>query len=433
MTMVSRPLSPSKIESPFSGCDAMKLNVKGFTLVEMIVVMAVFVVIIAITGSSFNAVLTHTSKLFRSEESNIEGVIGLEMLRHDIQQAGYGLFSEASPVPYTGEASAVPASNFNDGTVGPPRAIVTASFTANTNVSGDDGSHTVLAGTDYLVIKATTVARNKTAQKWSYLTYSSKLVRSHSWKSNAENFSSSPSDKVVLLRRRISTNTNSVEIVPGTTGDSYIPFSSTAFESMSSASASVMTLYGVDNTGTLRMPFNRTDYFVTAPPAGNKPSLCSSNSAVGVLYKTTVNQDGGALNFVPVLDCVADMQIVLGWDLRDTGCVAGSDGQIDTWSDSEGNVVSRDNSVTCNADSAEVVAAKASAGLVRSSLKIIKVYILAQQGRKDPGYTSPSPVVVGDVGEVALTRSYALPADMLNYRWKVYRLIARPKNLLSNQ
>jgi prepilin-type N-terminal cleavage/methylation domain-containing protein len=410
----------------------MKLNQKGFTLIEMVVVMAVFVVVIAITGNSFNAILTHTSKLFRSEESNIEGVLGLEMLRHDIQQAGYGLFSEVSPVAYDGEAVAAPASNFNDGTTGPPRALVTGTFAADTAISEDSGGgYKILAGSDYLAIKATTVARNKTAQKWTYLSYSSSAVTPHSWQSNAENFSSS--DKVVLLRRRISTSTNRAELVPSTLGDSYIPFSSSAFENMSSTSASVMTVYGVDDSATLRMPFNRTDYFVAAPPAGNRPSVCSPNSAVGVLYKTTVNQIGGTLNFVPVLDCVADMQIVLGWDLRDSGCAAGSDGQIDTWSNSDGTVVARDANVTCNADSAEVVAAQASAELVRSNLKIIKVYILAQQGRKDLGYTNRSPVTVGDVGETALTRSYALPADMLNYRWKVYRLIARPKNLLANQ
>lgn len=414
----------------------MKLNAKGFTLIEMIVVMAVFVVIIAITGSSFNSVLTHSTKLFRSEESNIEGVLGLEMLRHDIQQAGYGLFWAASPVAYTGEAVAAPSSSFNDGTNGPPRAVVTATYAADTGITADDGTgYNIIAGTDYLAIKATTVARNKTSQKWTYLSYSSNVVTPHIWKSNAENLASS--DKVVLLRRQISANNNRVELVPSSLGDSYIPFSNSAFLNMSSTSSAVMTVYGVDDKNTLRMPFNRTDYFVAAPPAVSRPSICSGNSAVGVLYKTTVNQSDGKLNFVPVLDCVADMQIVLGWDLRDGGCSAGSDGQIDTWSNSDGSVVMQDANVSCSGsttvDSAEVVAAQASADLVRSSLKTIKVYVLAQQGRRDPGYRSPSPVVVGDLGEIALTRSYALPADMQNYRWKVYRLVARPKNLLANQ
>ena len=69
-------------------------NCKGFTLIELIVVMAVFVVVIAISGDAFKTVLQQASKLFRSEESNIEGIVGLEVFRHDLQQAGYGLYTE---------------------------------------------------------------------------------------------------------------------------------------------------------------------------------------------------------------------------------------------------------------------------------------------------------------------------------------------------
>ena len=101
----------------------MKINNKGFTLIEMLVVMAVFVVIIAITGDSFNIILSQTSKIFRSEESNIEGVIGLEMLRHDLQQAGFGLFSETPPVSYE-EAAAAPANLYNDAGTNVPRPIL---------------------------------------------------------------------------------------------------------------------------------------------------------------------------------------------------------------------------------------------------------------------------------------------------------------------
>jgi len=54
---------------------------KGFTLVEMIVVMAVFVVVIMITADSFKTILTQMTKITKSEESNIEGVVGLEMFR----------------------------------------------------------------------------------------------------------------------------------------------------------------------------------------------------------------------------------------------------------------------------------------------------------------------------------------------------------------
>jgi hypothetical protein len=71
---------------------------------------------------------------------------------------------------------------------------------------------------------------------------------------------------------------------------------------------------------------------------------------------------------------------------------------------------------------------------IRNKLKYIKVYIMAQEGRKDTSYTNNATIVVGDIG--SLTKSYDVSAlaakGWLNYRWKIYRIIVRPKNLVSN-
>lgn len=50
-------------------------NIKGFTLVELIVVMAVFLVIITVAAQTFNTIITNSVKYSKSEESNIEGVM----------------------------------------------------------------------------------------------------------------------------------------------------------------------------------------------------------------------------------------------------------------------------------------------------------------------------------------------------------------------
>ena len=63
----------------------------GYTLIELLIVMVIFIVVIIISSSAFNTALTQTKKVSKSEESNIEGVIGLEMFRHDLEQAGFGL------------------------------------------------------------------------------------------------------------------------------------------------------------------------------------------------------------------------------------------------------------------------------------------------------------------------------------------------------
>ncbi|MPN31827.1 hypothetical protein SDC9_179302 [bioreactor metagenome] len=70
---------------------------------------------------------------------------------------------------------------------------------------------------------------------------------------------------------------------------------------------------------------------------------------------------------------------------------------------------------------------------LRTSLKLIKVYLLAQSGRRDAGYQSPASFAVGDASIDAISKTYTLTAEMQKYRWKVYRVIVRPKNLESNQ
>lgn len=389
--------------------------------------MAVFISVLMITASSFNMILKQASKLFGSEESNIEGVIGLEMLRHDLQQAGYGLFTE--PATYADEAANAPASDYNDAPNNVPRPVVVGNDLA-TGLAMDNNS--LLEGTDYLAIKGTTVARNAAAQKWTFLRVSSAQVTPQLWASTSENFSSN--DRVVVLRKQFGNPVRST-LVSDPAGDFYYAYSDVAFYNLSSAGASVYTAYGIDKTGvTPRFPFNRTDYFIGIPSSSNSiklPPHCASGT--GVLYKTTVNLANGMLTYIPVLDCVLDMQVVLGWDMN-------GDGVIDTYSSADGSAV---NSGITEGSIANVQAALdntnnntiATTPNIRTNLKLVKVYVVAQNGKRDPGYTSSSPIILGDTGEGSLTRpaGLALAANQLNYRWKQYRIVVRPQNLLSNQ
>ncbi|HEY4745504.1 MAG TPA: prepilin-type N-terminal cleavage/methylation domain-containing protein, partial [Desulfuromonadaceae bacterium] len=235
----------------------MRRDRRGFTLIEIMVVMVLFVVVIAITGQSFQTILKQSAKLFRSEESNIEGMVGLEMMRHDIQQAGYGLFTQPSPVTY-GEATGSPASTYNETTnTAPPRAVA-----AGDNLPA--GSGTVVAGTDYLVIKGTTVGRTKAAQKWTHLVYAPGGAIPNIWTSGTENFSGG--DNVILLRRSISTSGTTTTLISNppnppdpSSGAFYYSYSPTAFGSYSTNSWSYF-VYGLNSpSGSSppppRMPF----------------------------------------------------------------------------------------------------------------------------------------------------------------------------------
>lgn len=405
-------------------------NRKGFTLVEMVIVMAVFILVIAISGDVFRIVLQQSSKVFRSEESNIEGIVGLEILRHDLQQAGYGLYTETLSSAYTGEADVAPASTYNEAdTTGPPRALVAGdnliSISDTTSVSGTTFS--IRDGSDYLVLKGLTLGRNAASQKWTYLENGSSGVAPRVWGSGAENLSSS--DYVMLMRRSITQTGKTLAVVPDGSNfyREYNSSTMTAFKQYST-NTNEYVVYGLSSSQP-RMPFNRSDYFV-ARPSTSVPDLCAPNS--GTLYKTVVNHNGGALSYLPLLDCVADMQVVLGWDLTIGTTATGQDGMIDTWS-SPSSTITGLPSCAGSATPATVKAAMDDPVLLASALKIVKVYILAQVGRKDPGYTSPSPITVGDTNELSITRSYALATNKLNYHWKVYRIVVRPKNLVSNQ
>lgn len=397
-------------------------NQRGFTLVEMIVVMAVFITVLMISASAFNTILVQASKLFRSEESNIEGVVGLEIMRHDLQQSGYGLFSE--PTTYANEAASAPAADYNDAPDKVPRPIVAG----NDLVGKVSGTNTILDGSDYLAIKGTTVGREKTAQKWTFLNFSSGVVTPKKWASDAENLTSSPSEKVVLIQKQFGTPLRST-LVRDPSDDFYYAYSDIGFKHLSSASAGIYTVYGVDKANTLRFPFNRSDYFVARPASTSTiPAFCAPNT--GMLYKATVNHDGGGVTHIPILDCVLDMQVVLGWDLN-------SDGLIDTWSNADGSVSNGLGTYTDVQNALGTINNNSLTTLpnIRNNLKMVKVYILAQNGKRDAGYTTTLPLAVSDAAEASLTRpaGFPLAGDQLNYRWKLYRIVVRPKNLLSNQ
>jgi hypothetical protein len=131
-----------------------------------------------------------------------------------------------------------------------------------------------------------------------------------------------------------------------------------------------------------------------------------------------MNQHGGAMTDIPILDCVADMQVVFGWN---TGDPAESD--VDTYTNADMSTVSTTLPWTPSLDDPTDI---------RKHLKLIKIYILAQDGGFDKNFTNPDALVdVGVAGETSLTKRLNLSgANYRNYRWKLYRIVVKPKNLI---
>jgi len=366
----------------------------GFSFIELLIVIVLIGFVLAAVSNSFVGLLRSYKQQSKIAETNIEGIIGLEMLRRDLESAGYGL-PWVVGTAYN-EAANATAAVYND-SPGAPRAVL----------CGDNvvpGTLGIVNGSDYLVLKAANLATNDACAKWSYLLSDGTTTNWNT--SGKENFIPAGTERVIVLSPGTNINNSRKLIING--GNYFTTKGNTA---VFADAGETRIIYGVDDPGAnpLRMPFNRADYYVTITGA-TIPGRCAQGT--GTLVKAIVNQNGGLFNgnIFPLLDCVADMQVVTFLDTAGTGPPY-------TQSDGLGGV---------NA---------ASALIVRDQLKVIQVYILAHEGQRDTSYNHiypgnlfhVGPGVVGSVGG----RDFDLTAiaNYQNYRWKLYTLIVRPNNL----
>lgn len=397
-----------------TGCIGEESTNGGFSLVELIVVMGIFLTVMLITSSTFKIIANSSSQLSKSVETQIEGVVGLEVLRADLQQTGFGLpwafqstlttYVESvmdSSMPQADYwPSGDPSSNFNDTPSGVPRPILSA----NTKFNIDSGG----VGSKYVVIKATTAATNNAAKKWTTVSYTGGVKTARTWADSSRDFAAN--DRVIVVKNNLVTTPPTRQLmVRG--GDYYTTMTSPLFTNYTALMTNhidgdTYQVYGVA-PGAVRMPFNRADYYVMRP-ATKMPQGCAPNT--GVLYKSNISQSSGGYDpVIPLVDCVADMQIVYGLDTDNGGRV---------------------NLHTTNMN--------LSASEQRSQLRELRVYILAQDGKKDTSFHYPSPtIVVGesfDGGATVSGRTFNLQtligAGWDNYRWKVYTIVVRPLNLI---
>jgi prepilin-type N-terminal cleavage/methylation domain-containing protein len=366
----------------------------GFSLVELLITMVVFVLVIAAASQVFTGLLTQFKQQSKIAETNIEGIVGLEILRRDIEHAGYGLpwngliaYSESSSNPF----------NLNDATTGTPRAII-----SQNNVTTYSAPNDIFNGSDYLVIKSLNVARNSACEKWTTLSVGGPTT----WTPDRENVNKKDDGAT-------DNNIKVIVISPGGTSASTLRSLISSGSAFSTTYGNITTspwpptnanetriVYGLatSDVATPIRPFNRADYFIQRP-ATNMPSRCAPNT--GILYKATMNHDtNGNYNLLPLLDCVADMQVVYQ---RDTD----GDGTIDNTTD--------DISVL-------------TAQQIREQVKEARVYILAHEGQRDVNYThTPTTIYVGD-SSIGSGHNFIIGTNV-NYRWKLYTIVAKPDNL----
>jgi type II secretory pathway pseudopilin PulG len=398
------------------------LNAAGYTMVELLVVMGIFIVVVVISSTAFEGILTRAGQQQKSSETQIEGALGLELMRADLAQAGYGLpwtFRNLNTLSYLEAVGGVgvpvagiDASLFND-TPNAPRAALGGTISA-TGTSFD--------GADYLVVKSPLVGMNSADKKWTFVNYSGTVGADSYLKrhNNADDLATD--DRVVTINSTFDKLGNATyELVVDATGnfDYAVPTVSGSSPLQPAAAfrptdpTNTFLAYGIRgkdaSASVLRMPFNRADYFV-ARPASGMPASCAPGT--GILFKAVLENcpsggNCGGFTTYPLLDCVADLQVIFSLDTN-------GDGSVDYHG--------KEDELT-----------GLTAQQIRSQLKDIRVYVLAQEGRKDKSYSYPNKTVT--VGEFNKGRSFDLSTlsgignDWMRYRWKIYTIVVRPKNL----
>jgi prepilin-type N-terminal cleavage/methylation domain-containing protein len=403
----------------------------GFTLVELIVSMAVFILVMAAATTIFIPLVNQFKQQTKIAETNIEGIVGLAMLKADLEQAGVGLpwYFPNDTCGYN-EAGGAPANLYNELANNPPRAVV----------SGINTSGGIVNNSDYLVIKSAGITGNDTAQSWSYIVTESEPTGPRTWASgNLVSGSLANGNRVIVIKPKVSDTRLRELVMDGATF--YTTYSSPFPANFSPTQPTeAYLIYGIDPNTPLKMPFNRADYYVST---ANVPARCAAGT--GVLVKAVMSQQAGVdfppQNITPLLDCVADMKVLFGLDMN-------NDGIIGTYSNADGSNAADAGGITGQSEGMtgqvqSVLQSNSDLSAFRDSLMEVRIYILAHEGQRDPGFTftdftpgasCPKCVTVGELNFPNYPgRDFDLSAigdpNYENYRWKVYKIVVKLQNM----
>jgi prepilin-type N-terminal cleavage/methylation domain-containing protein len=407
---------------------------RGYSIVELMVVMLIFSVVMTLISVSFSRMVRGSGHLLKNAETDIGGLIGLELMRSDLELAGFGLY-------WSGPGGGAPAISYkealddfvlvNSCPEGCPNAKPSL-FDDSTYIKDRYiprayrvGNNVGFNGSDYLVLKGTALGTNKASRVWGYLNYGTGNVVTSPRDASGGVFGSGY--RSIVLKSEIADQREVWELVLDKDDKNqtiFTAFYRSSFEKEQftpKKPGDNFLVYGVDkpddydDTLPLRFPFNRADYYINR--SDKTSAACAPGT--GILYKTVITQTGWPA-YYPILDCVADMQVMLSADINE-------DGVVDYHLDGE-ELDERDARET------------------RDQLKEVRVYILAQQGRRDDSYSYPvadseRAIIVGDrdlmenpddaYGSIwsASKMAATFGRNWRNYRWRLYTIVVQPKNL----
>ena len=350
------------------------MNKKGVTLIELLVVMAILGIVLAMIYKSYIVVLKSQVQQSGIAQSNINNLIGLEMLRKDIEMAGFGL-------PWYVNTSSSEA--VHDTKYKPDPCDLNTNSSRPAAFSFSNNGNTDANNSDVLVIRSSVAALNNYTEHWGYV---------YEDLDNTVHYRALGGDNNINGIHFAVIKPYNMEFFKYVTSDD--------FGGSCKPGGNIFLLFGISNNEP-SFPYNRVDYYLRK--SNTMPSRCAPGTYE--LYRATINQSDGKRNEQPILDCVVNFQVKFGLDNN-------SDGTIDSWSDAPYS----------SGTNSQDVSKK-----IREQLRQVKVLIVYQEGKKDPEFTFNNSF--NQDNQTDNSTLFTPSGEQKHYRWKKVEFIVEPLNI----
>ena len=385
------------------------VNRRGITLIELMVVLAIFSVVMAGMYSSYTVLMKQGFSQYKLAQSEMEFQIAKSVIERDIAMAGSGI-----------------ANIYCESTVAVANTVCTSGSRCSGGASDGLCVPIHLRATPNLIMMGTALGReSRASQAWSLTTSNTPTVGGYrTWTDAREqlrtNSDLSKADKIIYIepnKKRLLYHDSENSL----TGRKWLfPYPGSATTNpYPTMGEDGMLVFGMTTSTSANLPF----YMVQYSLGGTAPSNCAPGSSNLLRLETHTEPLGTGGQ--PLMNCVLGFQVALGlatnidnndpriscWDLNGAACAAGYPSET-----------------------------------LRKQLKQVKVFVLAQEGKEDLDYTyGTNPVTVGDEtgtltkcidsgvtcmpGAGVVGQSVTLNADQLHYRWKLLTLEVAPRNI----
>lgn len=389
----------------------------GMTLVELMVSLAITLLVVAASTAAYLKILTTYKTQGAMSESFMSNLTGFEVLRYDLEMAGYGLprgmgtgftYTEALASGSYGSATYTPPydpSTLNEANLSTPNPNgVPHAFALNTTAG-----KTTLSGntSEVLGLKSTVANINTASSHFGIVTANG--VENGVTLVNGDHYMAMSSAGTLVQGSSASTWDNAYPTVPASGGE-------------------VLYLYGLSTSVTQRMPFNRVDYYLDST---SLPGYCAQGTYE--LYRSVVSQTDGTLTASPLIDCVEDFQVAFGIDPSGNGT------QAIIW---QNNLYQ--NNIPSGAHNVLMTPAQ-----MQQYLQEVKVFVIYQEGRgkvsRTSDFTFSGSLPLGDTATgVQNVTNGGLNLNPLGgnqftptgvnapYRWRVEEIDVKPMNMVTN-